>query len=58
MRVNRKLEAKNTNWENPVAPPQLPAQVSRASSQDEGDEDPFSILPANNVEAQTSRALV
>lgn len=48
----------NTDWENPVAPPQLAAQVSRPSSQDEGDKNPLSILPADYVEAQAGGALV
>lgn len=48
----------DTDRENPVAPPQFTTQVSRPACQDEGDEDAFSILPANDVEAQACGALV
>ncbi|TNN38218.1 hypothetical protein EYF80_051617 [Liparis tanakae] len=37
---------------------QLAAQVGRPSCQDEGDEDAFPVLPANDVEAQARGALV
>lgn len=32
---------------------QFPAEISRTSSKNEGDEDSFSVLTAHNVEAQT-----
>lgn len=47
-----------THRKDPVSPPQLPAEVSRASSQDEGHKDPLAIFPSNNVEAQAGGAFV
>lgn len=47
-----------THRKDTVSPPQLPAEVSRASSQDEGHKDPLAIFPSNNVEAQAGGAFV
>lgn len=47
-----------THREDAVSPPQLPAEVSRASGQDEGHEDPLAIFPSDNVEAQAGGAFV
>lgn len=44
--------------EDLVPLPQLPTEVRRAPSQDKGDEDAFTILAPNNVEAQARGASV
>lgn len=41
-----------------VSFPQLSTEVSWSSGEDEGDEDPLSVLPANDVEAQSRRSSV
>lgn len=52
------MGAPPTHRKDTVSPPQLPAEVSRASSQDEGHKDPLTIFPSNNVEAQAGGAFV
>lgn len=52
------MGASPTHRKDSISPPQLPAEVSRASSQDEGHKDPLAIFPSNNVEAQAGRAFV
>lgn len=47
-----------THREDAISPSQLPAEVSRASGQDEGHEDALAIFPTNDVEAQAGGAFV
>lgn len=49
------LQVVAVNGDDLVAATQLSAQISRSSSQDEGDEDSFAILTADNVESQAGR---
>lgn len=56
--VEGQRAAPPTHREDAVSPPQLTAEVSRASSQDEGHEDALAIFPSNDVEAQAGGAFV
>lgn len=52
------LQHDGTHRQDAVSSPQLSTEVSRASSQDKGDEDPLSILSPDDVEAQSCGAFV